>query len=300
MQWTNEGQRWVKNSPSPLATFRLRCHNPDCHHEYEFSQNMRTVSQSNWLCRRCSADLFGHIDLITPSDQDIVDLAVNLFQSPSSNNKENVNNNNNNANTNKKPSPTNTVISVSSSDSPWKDGNSLFLAPGSYLTIQGLAEARRVGQAVFYITFPRKTSFKARMKVGLVHGTVLGQLRIVSLESDQRALQDIYRHVDRVDVRKTLLDLKELSMVSPSFPIYQVRRGGSYVEYRLSPVMLEWFAAYGGEYKYGGCVHDGFEGIFRKWERAQETEQGQIHLARVMQVLTFLHAHPCKRFQTTF
>ena len=293
MQWTNNGQRWVQNSPSPLYTFHLRCHNPDCQHEYEFSQKMRTVSQSNWLCRRCSADLFGHIDLITPTDQDIVDMAVNLFQSPSSDNKENVNNNNND--NNKKPSPTNSIISVSSSDSPWKDSNPLFLAPGPYLTIQGLAEARRVGQAVFYITFPRKTSYKGRLRVGMVHGTVLGQLRILRLESDQRALQDIYRHVDRVDVRKTLLDLNELSLVSPSFPIYQVRRGGAYVEYRLSPVMMEWFVAYGGEYKYEEGDQEGFEGVFRKWERAQQSEQGQIHLARVMQVLTSLHANPFKK-----
>lgn len=268
---------------------------------------MGVASQTNWLCPRCSTDLFGHVDLVTPSDQDLIDLAINLF-SPSPVKKPNASETPSpplNDENKRPPSSSHSIISVSSTDSPWKDGSTLFLAPGPYLTIQGLAEARRVGEAVFFITFPRQTSYKGQMGIGLVRDCVMGQLRISRLfphDGQEPSLEGVFalRLEKDVEPAKTLLNLANLSMVSPSFPIYQVRRLGWSVEYRLSPRMIEWFVMYGGEYRGLGSHVEGFEGVYRKWRCAHESQQGKVELARVMQALTFLRANPFKTYERTF
>lgn len=358
MSWMQNGDCWEKQS-SParcLSTFRLRCYNPDCLHEYEFIQDMRVASQSNWICPRCSLNLFGHVDLVTPSDEAIFDMVSNLFtpsplkkpgscdgaspfrtaprplpvmastvspvrlhhwrsvqdmiqneclsdgspvQPGGDENKMPAP-----SSSSKKPSPVHSVISVSSSDSPWKDDAPLFLPPGPYLTIQGLADARRVGEAVFFVTFPRKASYKGRLWVGLVRDSVMGQLGVSRLHAEESDLRGDYRlgldveHSN--DAVKVRLNLYDRALVSPSFPVYQVRRAGVSVTYRLSSAMIEWFAMYGGEYRGLRCVEDGFEGVFRKWKCALKGGDAQIPLARVMQVLTFLRANPFKTYDRTF
>lgn len=310
--------RWVQNGARCMRTFQLRCYNPDCLHEYEFTQDMAVASQTNWICPRCDLDLFSHVDLGTPSDDAFMDmvselftpspvkknitspcpLPVNLFNTPSPFRQPPGNDEN------KKPSPDHSIISVSSSDSPWKDDGPLFLPPGPYLTIQGLADARRVGEAVFFITFPRKASYKGRLWVGLVRDAVMGQLGVSRLHAEGSDFHGDFRlDLDEErsnDAVKIQLNLYDRALVSPSFPVYQVRRAGVSVTYRLSKAMLQWFELYGGEYRGMRCGGEGFEGVFRKWVCALNSADDQIPVAHVMQVLTFLRANPFKTFERTF
>lgn len=51
---------WGKE-PHEEFEFQLKCHNPSCLHEYSFVQDMTNPAdllQTNWLCPRCTTNLF--------------------------------------------------------------------------------------------------------------------------------------------------------------------------------------------------------------------------------------------------
>lgn len=308
------------------VSFWVRCHNPECLYEHIFAQDISYASQVNWVCPRCDTPLFDSIDLSSLNDNTVIDIAENLF-SPSparteapppsdndlmalaaplftpspvkkktaSSDKENVSLETERrlreaTTSDKKASPSKSVISVSSSDSPY--GGSVFLPLGPYLTIDGLVDARRVGEAVFYITFPRKNSFTGRLAVGLVRDSVLGHVRVSRLKAQG---QEPSLHGDFTlckDASKAVLNLDYLSLVSPSFSIVQMGCSVTEVQYRLSSEMLEWFQEHGGQYRPMGGRSEGFEGVLRRWQKALVGEKSKSVMGRVINVIGFLHCHP--------
>lgn len=315
-------------------SFWIRCHNPECLYEHMFTQEMSYASQSNWICPRCDFPLFGDIDLFTLTDNTIVDIAENIFspsparvappppplsdndlialaaplftpspvkrKAASSADKENVSLQSGprlreTTASDKKPSPSRSVISVSSSDSPYS--GSVFLPLGPYLTINRLVDARRVGEAVFYITFPRKNSFTGRLAVGLVRDSVLGNLRVSRLKAQgpEPSLHgDFTLSVDASgEASKTMLNLDSLCLVSPSFSIVQIGWGSlTEMQYRLSSEMLDWFQEHGGRYRPPRTRGEGFEGFFQRWQNAQAGVAGKTDISRLMEVLKFIRSHP--------
>ena len=314
-----------------MMSFWVQCHNPECRHEHQFTEDISYVSQFNWICPRCNTNLFGNIDLFTLTDNTIVDIAENLFSPsparteappPSDNDlmalaaplftpspvkkkvassvdKENVSLQSEPrlreaTEGDKKPSPSRSVISVSSSDSPFRSVREV--------TIKGLQESRGVGEAVFYITFARKNSFKGFLAVGLVVGAVKESLRISRLvvESEEEASLD-GEFTLRVGeggsaAFKQVLNLRDMSLVSPSFPVERVGRGMGGVKYRLSSRMLEWFQQYGGQYRPMRSKSEGFEGVYRRWQKACAVEGGKVEIAPLINVLHFFHSYPFQRF----
>jgi hypothetical protein len=156
-----------------------------------------------------------------------------------------------------------------------------------------------VGHAVFYITFTRKTSFNGGLAVGLVRGGVVGQLRLSRLVPEGREPSlsgDFTLSVDvSGDASKYILNLYDLSLVSPSFPVEQVGRSMHGVHYRLSSEMIGWFEAHGSQYRPPRGSGEGFEGVFHRWQNAQAGAAGITDIVRLMNVLTFVRSHPFQR-----
>lgn len=324
----------------PLVSFWVQCHNPECRHEHLFSQDMSYASQANWICPGCDSPLFGNIDLFTLTDNTIVDIAENIFSPsparvvppppPLSDNdlialasplftpspakrkavsdKENVSLDaeprlREATASDKKPSPSRSIISVSSSDSPYSS-SSVFLPPGPHLKITGLHEELRVGEAVFYITFPRNKDVGGHLWVGLIRDRLMGRLRVsrLSAQGQQPSLQgDFTLNVEGSGYyQKSVLNLDEQSLVSPSFPVQQVGRSTTGVYYRLSSEMIDWFESYGWRYRPMRGKGEGFEGLFKRWRPACDREAVKDMMCRLLKVLEFFHSHPFERSTGNF
>ena len=68
------------------------------------------------------------------------------------------------------------------------------------------------------------------------------------------------------------------------------------VKYRLSSEMLEWFQQYGGQYRPMRSKSEGFEGVYRRWQKACAVEGGKVEIAPLINVLHFFHSYPFQRF----